>query len=164
MALEPLDQRHLQAVDGFIELGMFEEADARLEELDPILRSAFEVLIRRLAIYHGLKKWDSMQVVAQKLAEFDVQNIDWVVSYAYATHRIGSTDAARTILLNAQPRFPKEGIIYYNLACYDCQLGEIESAKNRLKKAFEIDPTWRSQALEDEDLKPLWDSLRLEVD
>jgi hypothetical protein len=60
MALEPLDQRHLQAADGFIELGMFEEANARLEELDPFLRSVFEVLIRRLAIYHGLKKWDLM--------------------------------------------------------------------------------------------------------
>jgi len=47
--------------------------------------------------------------VAQKLAEFDAQNIDWVVSYVYATHRIGSTEAARKILLNAQPRFPKEG-------------------------------------------------------
>lgn len=78
----------------------------------------------------------------------------------YATHRIGSTEAASKILLNAQPRFPKEGIIYYNLACYDCQLGEIENAKNHLKKAFEIDPNWRLQALEDQDLKPLWDSLR----
>jgi tetratricopeptide (TPR) repeat protein len=68
--------------------------------------------------------------------------------------------AARNILINALPKFPREAIIYYNLACYDCQLGEIETASNYLKKAFEIDSSWRLHALEDEDLKPLWDSLQ----
>ena len=32
-------------------------------------------------------------------------------------------------------------------------------AKDYLKKAFEIDLNWRSAALEDKDLKPLWESL-----
>ena len=57
------------------------------------------------------------------------------------------------------PKFPGEAIIYYNLACYDCQLGQIHSAKQYLKQAFRIDSDWRLQALEDEDLKPLWDYL-----
>jgi tetratricopeptide (TPR) repeat protein len=64
---------------------------------------------------------------------------------------------ARNILINAMPKFPREGIIYYNLACYDCRLDRIDSAKQYLRKAFRIDPNWRSQALDDEDLKPLWD-------
>jgi hypothetical protein len=38
-------------------------------------------------------------------------------------------------------------------------LGEIENARKYLKKAFEIDSTCRMQALDDEDLRPLWDSL-----
>jgi len=33
--------------------------------------------------------------------------------------------------------------------------------KQYLKRAFEIDPSWRLQALEDEDLKLVWDSLDL---
>jgi len=53
MPLEPPDHQHLQAVDGFIELGMFEEANARLEKLDPFLRSAFEVLIHAQLVDHG---------------------------------------------------------------------------------------------------------------
>jgi tetratricopeptide (TPR) repeat protein len=67
--------------------------------------------------------------------------------------------AAKEILLNAEAKFPKEAIIKYNLACYCCQLGEIENAKNYLKKVFEIDSTWRVQVLDDEDLRPVWDSL-----
>ena len=60
---------------------------------------------------------------------------------------------------NALSKFPQESLIYYNLACYDCRLGQIASAKQYLKQAFRIDPNWRLEALEDEDLKPLWDYL-----
>jgi hypothetical protein len=59
----------------------------------------------------------------------------------------------------AEAKFPKEAAIPYNLACYYCQLGEIEKTKHYLKKAFEIDLSWRKAALEDEDLRSLWDSL-----
>ena len=64
------------------------------------------------------------------------------------------------ILLSAEAKFLKEAIITYNLACYFCQTEDIETAKNYLKKSFKIDPNWRSLALEDEDLNPLWDSMR----
>ena len=37
--------------------------------------------------------------------------------------------------------------------------GRHQNAKNYLKKAFEIDLNLRVAALEDEDLKPLWESL-----
>jgi len=77
-----------------------------------------------------------------------------------ATRRANDLNAARDILVASLSKFPRDAIIYYNLACYDCQLGQIASAKQYLKQAFRIDPNWISQALEDEDLKPLWDSLQ----
>ena len=73
--------------------------------------------------------------------------------------RAYSIDVAMEILVDAEAKFPTEPAIPYNLACYYCQLGEIENAKRYLRQAFEIDPNWRKAALEDEDLKPLWDSL-----
>ena len=75
------------------------------------------------------------------------------------TRRANDLNAARDILVASLSKFPREAIIYYNLACYDCQLGQIASAKQCLKQAFRIDPNWRSQALDDEDLKPMWRSL-----
>jgi tetratricopeptide (TPR) repeat protein len=97
--------------------------------------------------------------VAKRLAEFQPHDIQWTISLAYATRRADSIQAAKEILLNAESRFPKEAIIKYNLACYFCQLGDIENAKSYLKKAIEIDSTWRLQALDDEDLRLRWDSL-----
>ena len=159
MPLEAPDYQHWRAAVGYVELGMFQEANDQLENIDPFNRAAPEVLAIRIAIYHGLKKWELMREVAKRLAEFQPNDIQWTVSLAYATRRADSIQGAKQILLNAESRFPKEAIIKYNLACYCCQLEEIEKAKDHLKKAFEIDATWRLQALGDEDLKPLWDSL-----
>jgi hypothetical protein len=65
--LEILDERHRQAAVGYAELGMYLEADAELDKIDPFCRAAPEVLAVRLGIYAGLKKWELMQVVAEKL-------------------------------------------------------------------------------------------------
>jgi predicted Zn-dependent protease len=100
-----------------------------------------------------------MQEIAKRLTGFQPDDIQWTIALAYATRRADSIQAAKQVLLNAEPRFPKEAAIKYNLACYFCQTGEIQNAKNYLKKAFEIDLNLRIAALEDEDLKPLWDSL-----
>ena len=159
MPLEAPDHQYWRAAVGYVELGMFQEANDQLENVDPFNRAAPEVLAVRLAIYHGLKKWELMQEIAKRLAEFQPDDIQWTISLAYATRRADSINAAKQILLNAEPKFPNEAIIKYNLTCYFCQTADMQNAKNYLEKAFEIDSSWRLKALDDEDLRPLWDSL-----
>ena len=97
--------------------------------------------------------------ISKRLVGFQPDDVQWVISFTYAIRRANSIEAAKEILLNAEPKFPKQAVIKYNLACYFCQLGDLESAKKYLTRAFEIDPNWRLQALEDEDLEALWESL-----
>jgi len=59
MPISNPDQQHLHAAHGYIELGMFDAANAELEEIDPLCRHLPEVLSARVVIYHALKKWDS---------------------------------------------------------------------------------------------------------
>lgn len=80
-------------------------------------------------------------------------------AWAYATHRADSIELARIILVNAIERMPDVAIFLYNLACYICQLGDLEKAKELLHTAVKLDPKLRIMALDDEDLRPLWDSL-----
>jgi tetratricopeptide (TPR) repeat protein len=157
--LEHPDRQHCQAAAGYVELGMLLEANAELDQIDPLNRAVPEVLALRIEIYRGLEKWELMQEIAKRLADFLPDDIQWTISLAYATRRANSIEAAKEVLLNAEPKFPKEATIKYNLACYFCQTGDIKTAKNYLKKAFEIDLSLRIAALEDEDLKPLWESL-----
>ena len=158
MPLEPPDQKFFEAACGYAQLGMFLDANEELEKVDPYCRAAPEILALRVAIYRGLKKWELMAAISKRLAEFQPNDVQWTVSFAYAVRRANSIEAAKEILLEAEQKFPKEAVIKYNLACYFCQLGNLETAKNYLKRAFEIDPNWRLQALEDEDLKPLWEA------
>ena len=113
----------------------------------------------RVEIYSGLKKWELLRTVAKKLADHDPDEVQWPISLAYATRRTESIEAAKLILLEAVERHPKEPMIHYNLACYECVMGEVEVAKARLKHMLKIEPRMRMMALEDEDLRGVWDSL-----
>jgi len=159
MPLESPDKEFFDAACGYAQLGMYRDANEELENIDPFLRAAPEILALRIEIYRALEKWELMQVVSQKLAEFEPDNLQWIISLAYATRRAYSIDVAMEILLNAEAKFPKEAAIPYNLACYYCQGGEMKKAKRYLKKAFDIDLNWRKAALDDDDLKPLWEAL-----
>jgi tetratricopeptide (TPR) repeat protein len=138
---------------------MYLDADAELEKIDPFNRAAPEILALRISIYSALEKWELMAEIAKRLTEFEPDSPQWPVSLAYATRRAVSIEAAKEILQNAEPKFPKEAVIRYNLACYECRLSNLESAKDYLKQAFEIDSSWRMTALRDADLEPLWNSL-----
>jgi tetratricopeptide (TPR) repeat protein len=154
------DHIKLLATEGYFELGMFIDAAAQIEEIDPEKRSDSEVLALRLRIYSKLQMWVAMQAVARVLALRDPDNVQWTISWAYATRRADWLDAARIILLNAVERQPNVAIFHYNLACYECQLGNLDVAKSRLKRALELGPRYRKMALEDEDLKALWEFIR----
>jgi lipopolysaccharide biosynthesis regulator YciM len=90
MPLELPDQQHWRAAVGYVELGMFQDANEQLEKIDPFNRAAPEVLAVRLAIYHGLKKWELMQEIAKRLVEFQPDDLQWTISLAYATRRADS--------------------------------------------------------------------------
>ena len=159
MPLELSDQKHLEAASGYVQLGMYLEADAELDKIDPFCRAAPEVLAVRLEIYAGLEKWELMQVVAKKLAEHDPQSVQWAISWAYATRRAQSIEAAKEILMQALQRHPDEAMVHFNLGCYASQLGDLMLAKAHLKRAFVIEPKCRLMALHDPDLEPLWAQL-----
>ena len=91
------------------------------------------------------------------LALRDPDNVQWAISWAYATRRTVSIDAARLVLLEAVERIPNAAILHYNLACYECQLGDLAVAKARLQHAISLDPACRAMALDDQDLAPLWE-------
>jgi tetratricopeptide (TPR) repeat protein len=159
MPLEPEDQQHLTAAHGYIELKMYLDANDELEKIDPDVRHLPEVLSARLGIYSGLEKWGLMQAVAKKLTRYEPDNVRWWFSWAYATRQAESVAAARLVLLQAIETHATESAVHYNLACYECLGGDLGKAKAYLATAFKLDPGCRIKALDDEDLRALWDSI-----
>ena len=63
----PPDLRMITAAQGYCDLGMWQDASDELDGLPPEERAAIEALKLRLAIFMGLKKWDSTAVLAESL-------------------------------------------------------------------------------------------------
>jgi Flp pilus assembly protein TadD len=95
--------------------------------------------------------------VANQLVKVEPQNEAWWINLAYSVRRSEGIEEAEAILLRAQTIHPKVAMIAFNLACYASVTGRMEEAKERLRHAVELDKDIRGLALDDEDLRPLWD-------
>ena len=153
------DQQHLRSACRYIELGMFEEAQAELEKIDPFCQHLPELLATRIPHYRALKSWDLMAIVAKKLTEWSPELPANFIEWAYATRRAESIHAAHAILTRAASLHPTDPTIQFNLACHEAQMGNLDQAKTHLKRATEIDTKFKLMALKEPDLEPLWSSL-----
>lgn len=150
--------RSLYAVMGFLELGMPDDAWEELESLPPGQHDQAEVRELRIAISMRLEKWQAARIDAETMARRHPDNPSWWISWAYALRRETSIHEARKILLQAAKLHPGELMILYNLACYASVLGELEEARNLLKRVVSEDSDFREMALKDPDLIPVFAS------
>jgi len=156
MSLEMPDQSRLHAAHGYVELGMYDAANAELEEIEPLCRHLPEILTARVAIYRALKKWDLMAIFAAKLVGWNPGEPGHFVNLAYAQRRAESLEVAYHTLTRAAGLHPNDGTIQFNLACYEAQMGNLNKANEHLTRATAIDPKFKLMAMGDSDLEPLW--------
>jgi predicted Zn-dependent protease len=160
--LDAPDNFHVQAAEGWLGLGDVESASGELREVSPAERMHPSVLTVRYQIYAQGKQWDDAVEAADDLVKMLPDEPFVWISLAYATRRKtgGSIPEAKKILLGVEPKFPRHYLFPYNLACYCSQIGELKQAEQWLKKAARIDnAAVKKMAVEDPDLKPLWESL-----
>lgn len=151
------DVRHLQAAEGWLGLGDHASAREELDALAPELQRHPAVLRLRWEIFSAAKKWDCALEVAVTLTDLDPTDKHAWLSRSFALHEMKRTTEARENLLAVMDRFPDYAIMRYNLACYECQLGNLEAACDWLRKAFAMPggAEYRETGLADPDLAPL---------
>jgi tetratricopeptide (TPR) repeat protein len=158
--LESPDTHHLQAAIGWLELGNITEANEELENIAPTLRAHPDVLEVRWQIFAKAKKWDLCVDIAGTIIKLDAKRPSAWIQRSFALHEMKKTQMALEQLVPAAESFPKVWTIPYNLACYCAQLGRLDECKEWFKKAVVIDErSVQRMALDDPDLKPLWDSM-----
>jgi Flp pilus assembly protein TadD len=155
--LKAIWQKQVIASNGYRELGMLEDAAKALEEIEPEDKTRNEVLYARVDIYLAAKKWHLAAAVARHLVKADAENPAAWINLGYAVRRDENIEAAETVLLRARRLHPKSALIAFNLACYASVAGHMEEAKARLQHAIDLDKDIRRLALDDEDLRALWD-------
>src|SRR5439155_15727866 len=162
--LGPPEIVHLRAAVGLLGLGDHESANQELEQISTDFQAHPAVLEARYCVYAAAKKWDACVEVGRKLVELEPnQSFAWV-NRSYAIRRApgGGVQAAYDALRPAGERLDDMEQVTFNLACYACQLGRLEEARQWLAKAFAAAERSgrlklrRQEALEDTDLQPLW--------
>jgi tetratricopeptide (TPR) repeat protein len=162
--LKPLsieNARYLRMAEGWLELGDAASALNELDEITSAEQTHPAILQMRYTIHGKRAEWDMAVEAAEELASALPDESESWVNLAYATRRKtgGGIPEAKKILLAAEPIFPDDCVIPFNLACYCSQLHEFEQAEQWLKKAAAIDEKKiRKMAADDPDLKPLWDN------
>lgn len=148
-------QRTLLAAQGYCELGMPGEAVCEIETVPARWQRHPAVLEMRLIVLMQTKRWPAALTAAQELIRTAPQINMGYIHAAYCLHELGRTDSARDMLLTGPASLHAEPVYYYNLACYQCRLGELESARGYLEKTFALDKKFRDFAKTDPDLLPL---------
>jgi Flp pilus assembly protein TadD len=162
--LEPPDSMHLSAAVGWLGLGNWKEAVEELKKITRGLEAHPDVLAVRQEICAKAQNWELAAEIAGTLAKLKPNDPQPIIALAYAVRRKndGGLTSAKAILESAQEQFPKEAVIAYNLACYECQLGDLRMARSWLTKAGNLGNrnVIKLMALEDKDLEPLWPEIR----
>jgi hypothetical protein len=74
----------------------------------------------------------------------------------------GSLEKSAEVLRPAVEKFPEEPTIPYNLACYECMLGNLDEARRWLQEAIKRGglKKIRTMALRDADLEAMWPEIK----
>ena len=161
--LNQQDSFHLQAAEGWFELGDPVSAFNELDEITPEERGHPAVLVMRYEIYAQAGKWDVAFSIAEILHRLLPEDVESWLNLACSVRRKkgGGARDALDILLEAEPKFPKEYLVHYNLACCCAQLRQFDEAEKWFRKAMELEEMKvKVMAVDDPELSPLWDSMK----
>ena len=156
--------RYLVAAEGYIDLEMYQEAQAELLSVDLGDQELEEGLVLQLCVFAGLHQWKQAHRLATSLAQQEPDNPQWAIWSASAACRLESVDAAKRILLRALVSHPDNANIHYNLSCYETRLQHFRRAQRHLARAIQLDPRFKALAMDDVDLEPLWAKVTEEAD
>ena len=149
-------QTRIQYANGYIELGMYDDASNELETIEGEDRMSVEVMSMRAILYCHAKQWGLMEAVSRHVAEQDPQSPFGWVNWANALRFLDRFDEAKRVAIKALLIHPNNGPLWYNLACYNSLLGDQKKAKECLSKATKLGDEFKKAAIDDPDLDELW--------
>jgi predicted Zn-dependent protease len=149
----------VRIAEGYSELGMLDDALEELGQLDAEQQDRVEVLRMRVDILLRKREWEDALGLSLRFCDGNPNQPYGYVHAAFCLHELGRTSEAKQTLLDGPAALLDEPVYYYNLACYDTVLGNLEQAKVYLRASFRLDKSFRELAKTDPDLKQIRDEL-----
>ncbi len=147
----------LLAAEGYLELGMPDEALREFASLPRDVKTGLAGLSMLMEIHRVEEDWEAMESVAARLWQAEPENVDRWIDWALALRQSDSLLSARVLLLEAVELFPDEALVHFHLACCECQLGNLPRAHWHLMESKKRCRICRVLALTDDgELEPIW--------
>lgn len=145
-------ERTIAAAQGYVELGLFDEARAEMQRLTAAEMERADVVELSLLCLMGERRWAEALELGRKLCQLEPDEPGGFIHAAYCLHELGRTREALDMLMKGPPALHSKAVYFYNLGCYRARLGEVDAAVRMLQKAFEKDASLRRAAKKDPDL------------
>ncbi len=148
--------RALHAADGYLYLGMFDEALEELKTIENDEQDDSAVLLARIRVLLHKKDWGRAENLSEHGVGLHPGEGEFTVQRAFALHQLQRGDEAVEVLLAAPDWIRRTGILHYNLACYEARLGNLSTARECIDAAIQLNEGIRKNARVDPDLQALW--------
>jgi tetratricopeptide (TPR) repeat protein len=152
-------QKAVEAAQGYFLLGMPAEAWNELDDLAPEFRHLLDVILLRVLILNGLKRWEDAAALGRGALRSYPNSTRLFLATVQAVRESQGVNEAIAMLKAREKTFAGEALFHFMLACLECQAGDIPEAKMRLQRATSLDKALPLRALDDPDLEPLWNLL-----
>jgi predicted Zn-dependent protease len=165
-ALEPPDSQHLEAAQGWLDLGNHVEANEELEQISVANRTHPNVLQVRWRVYAKAEKWDTCLEIATALTRLTPERRFGWLHLAMSLRKLNRTAEAKNVLLSVLDKFDRNSTFPYYLACYCAQMGQTTEAKGWFTLALANGTTddererIKHRAQDDPELAPIRSSLK----
>lgn len=153
-------ERRIIAAQGYVELGLYEEARAELSVLPEEMHTRVDVVEITLLCLMGRNSWEEALALAVRLCQQEPAEPGGYIHAAFCLHELGRTAEAVDMLARGPVSLRTKPVYYYNMGCYHARLSHFEKAIVYLERAFEMDGDLRQHAKKDRDL----DALRAQLE
>ena len=149
-------QRALQAADGYLFLGLHQEAMRELNGVPLLAQGDPAVLLSRVRVLLHRRSWREAEELANQCVEAYPEVEEFTVQRAFALCRTKTPDIAIEVIEAAPAWIRRTGILHYNLACYEARLGDLLMARRCIDTAIQINSAMARNAKVDPDLQSLY--------
>lgn len=127
----------LQYANGYLELGMINEASEEIESIIGEDRMSLAVISFRMKMYRQAEYWPALEAVLNHIAKMAPRKPDGWINYAHALKEMGKTEDAKEVASKALAQQLNNASLWFSLGCYCSLLGETKEASKHVKKAVE---------------------------
>ena len=99
-----------------------------------------------------------LMIMAKLKHESKPNSLEWLLNYADGHHQMGDTEKAIACLKDSEGRFGEHPKYLFRLGKYHAILGNVEEAKNLVRRVFKLNGSFKADFLDDPAFDSVWES------